>query len=367
VSDTTTTSNTNRSAVRARPLLVLLSALAACATARRPTEITYPPDVVTVTPLDRELAGKNDAELLAIGTAAAAAGDTARAANAFDRLAALHPRSPHAAEALLGAARAHAQRGEWGDALERYQAVLDRHAGAPQAHDAAFGVAEARYHVGDRPGARAALDAILARSGVAPADRVRALAERGVVELDEGRRDVAERTLRDAVATADAASATERIEPYYPAQAEYYLGDVFRAAFASVPVDPSRDGEDALRAALERKSELLLSAQDHYLKAVRLGDRTWAVAAGARIGDLYDTLRTQLLDAPLPAGLAPAHADAYRAELRAQVRVLATKALTAYEETISIASRAGVRDAASLDDAQASLARLRAAVETDAR
>jgi tetratricopeptide (TPR) repeat protein len=352
---------------RARPLLLLVAALAACATARRPTEITYPPDVVTVTPLDRELAGKNDAELLAIGTAAAAAGDTARAANAFDRLAALHPRSPHVAEALLGAARAHAQRGEWADALERYQAVLDRHGRSPQAHDAAFGVAEARYHAGDRPGARAALDAILARSGVAPADRVRALAERGVVELDEGKLELAQRTLRDAVATADAASASERLEPYYPAQAETTLGDVFRASFTAVPLDPSRDGEDALRAALERKSDLLLSAQEHYLRAVRLGDRTWAVAAGARIGDLYDTLRTQLLGAPLPAGLDAAQAEAYRAGLREHVRVLATKAISAYEETLSIASRAGVRDAQFLDEAEASLARLRAAVAPDAR
>ncbi len=78
---------------RLAPALLLL---AACATARRPAsppeEIRFAePAVVEATPLDLDLAGKNDEELFAVGAAAAAAGDQARAAAAFDRLVDLFP------------------------------------------------------------------------------------------------------------------------------------------------------------------------------------------------------------------------------------------------------------------------------------
>ncbi len=344
-----------------RAIIALLVIACACATARpRREDVSYPPDEITVTPLDRELAAKNDAELLAVGTAAAAAGDDVRAAAALDRLADVFPGSPHAPAALLGAAKAHARREQWQLALERYRAVTGRFPDAPEAREAAFGVAESAYHLGDRAAARATLDAVLAGPALAPVDRIRALAERGVVELEDGALDRAEVTLRDAVATADAADASERLDPYYPAQAQFYLGEVYRASFRAAPLDPARDDADALHRQLERKAELLLSAQGHYLRTVRRGDRRWAVAAGARIGDLYETLRAQLLDAPLPPGLDAAQAEAYRTELRAQVRVLASKAVTAYEETLSLASRAGVGDVGLMDDAKVSLDRLRA-------
>jgi tetratricopeptide (TPR) repeat protein len=344
-----------------RALLLLLALACACATAHpRREDVRYPPDEITVTPLDRELASKNDAELFAVGTAAAAAGDDARAAAALDRLADVFPGSPHAPEALLGAAQAHARREQWQLALERFRAVSERFPAAPEAREAAFGIAECAYHLGDRAAARTTLDAVLARPALARVERVRALAERGVVELEDGTLDRAEVTLRDAVAAADAAGDAERLDPYYPAQAQFYLGEVYRASFRAAPIDPSRGDADALHQQLERKAELLLSAQGHYLRTVRRGDRRWAVAAGARIGELYESLRAQLLDAPLPPGLDAAQGEVYRTELRAQVRVLASKAVTAYEEALSLASRAGVGDVGLMDDAKASLERLRA-------
>jgi hypothetical protein len=112
---------------------------------------------------------------------------------------------------------------------------------------------------------------------------------------------------------------------------------------------------------------MLLSAQGHYLRAIRMGNDRWAVASGFRIGELYDALRSDLLDAPLPPGLDAEHAAAYRAELRRQVRVLATKAIAAYELTLQRASRSGVDDVKFLGDAQASLDRLKQAIAEDAR
>ncbi len=72
--------------------------------------------------------------------------------------------------------------------------------------------------------------------------------------------------------------------------------------------------------------------------------------------------RTEALIAGWGMEEALARAEAYRAAVRARVRVLAAKAITAYEQTLSRAARAGVDDLRFLGDAQASLGRLKAAL-----
>jgi hypothetical protein len=350
-----------------RLLLVAPALLLACATSRRPAPadagVTFPPDASAPTALDAELAGKNDEELNAIGTAAASAGDDRRAAAAFAALADRHPSSPHVAAALLGAGAAYARLDEWRLALERFRALEAR--GGPEALEGTFRAAEAHYRLDDLPAAHAALEGILARPALPAAERVRALAQRGVVELEQGRADTAEATLRAALAAHEAASATERLDPAAAAQARFYLGELRRGALLAAPLDPSRAGSEALAAELERKADLLLAAQEEYFAAIRLGDERWAVAAGYRVGELYDALRAQLLDAPLPPDLGPDQTESYRAELRREVRVLAAKAMTAYEETLDLARRAGVDDVRFLADAEASLERLRATIAAE--
>ncbi|WP_242345800.1 tetratricopeptide repeat protein [Anaeromyxobacter terrae] len=353
-----------------RRALLATALLLACATARRPAPgdagVTFPPDAPARSALDAELAGKNDEELLAIGTAAAGAAgpdDDARAAAAFAALADRYPRSPHVPRALLGAGAAYARQGEWRLALERFRALEAR--GGPESLEGAFRAAEAHYRLDDLPDARATLERLLARPELPAAARVRALAERGVVELEAGKPEQAEATLREALAAYAAASATERLAPGSAAQALFYLGELRRAALLAAPLDPARADAGALAAELERKSALLLAAQEEYLAAIRLGDERWAVAAGYRVGELYDALREQVLEAPLPPGLDDAQAASYRAELRRQVRVLAAKAMTAYEETLELARRAGVEDVRFLADAASSLDRLRATLAAE--
>jgi tetratricopeptide (TPR) repeat protein len=360
-------------------------ALAGCATARRPgapaspatpvdaapgadlpPSLTFPPEEVKVGRLDLELEGKNDEELFAIGTAAYGASDWARAAAAFARIADLFPASRHEAAALFDAGLAYERLEEWRLALERFR-TLERKYEGPDAIEASFRVAECLYHLHELADARAALDALARRPDLAPGDRVRALAQRGIVELEDGRTEDAERSLRLAVGTYGAAAEDERLDDHFASQAQFYLGEVYREWFRALPLDPSRGDEERLRRDLEHKAEMLLSAQGHYLRAIRMGNDRWAVASGYRIGELYDELRAQLLDAPLPPGLDEEHAAAYRSELRRQVRVLATKAITAYELTLQRAARAGVDDVRFLADAQASLERLRQVLAEEAR
>lgn len=344
--------------------LLLAAALLACATARRPGpgEIRFAPEEPRVTAVERELAGLDEAGLRAAGDRALEAGDHARAAAAYARLADAHPASPDAPRAQLRAGLAYQRLGAWRLALERFQARERLDAG-PDALEASFGAAECQYHLGELDAARAALDALAARPGLPPAARVRALAQRGEVEAELGHADEAERTLRQAVSEWEAAGAAGPLPPYYAAQARFQLGELRRAALRALPLDPSSGDAPRLERELQDKAAALLQAQDEYLAAIRTGEPRWAVVAGGRVGELYDDLRRELLDAPLPPGLDPASAELYRAELRREVAGLAAKAVDAYRQTVEYARRSGVDDRF-LADARAGLERLeRAAAE----
>ncbi len=372
----------------APPLLLL--ALAACATARPPApspcaaaglpceaaapagpsgpsgpggpaRLAYDPERIEVTREDLELAGKNDEELFALGQAAFAAGDLPRAANAFGRLADLFPRSRREATALFNAGLAWHKLEKFRLALERYTTLMRKYEG-PDADEAAFKAAECRYHLDELPEARALLDALARRTDLAPADHVRALTQRGIVELEAGLTTEAEQSLRLAVSAWKLASEQERLDDYYPAQAQFYLGEVYRQHFQALALDPSSGDEAKLARDLEDKAGLLLSAQGHYLRAIRIANPDWAVAAGFRIGELYDAFHAAMTEAPLPPGLDEEETEAYRAELKKKVRVLVTKAIAIYEQTLAVAGRTRIENNRFVAQTQASLERMKRAL-----
>jgi TolA-binding protein len=362
----------------AGPAVALLALTCACTTtsARRPAagapgartaDVALPPEEVQVTRLDLELEGKNDEELFAIGMAADAAKDWRRAAAAFARIADRFPGSRHEATALFDAGLAYQALGEWRLALERFHAFVRGWEG-PDALEAGFKIAECHYHLDDLDAAHAALASIAAQTGLPAATRVRVLAQMGVVELEADRPEEAERTLRRALAAWTSVGDSERLDPYYAAQAQYYLGEVSRRYFLAVVIDPSAGDPERLQEAIEEKAQLLLTAQGHYLRAIRFGDHAWAVASGSRVGELYDAFRQQLLEAPLPPGLSEEEQQAYRDLLRKRVRVLAAKAVTAYEAALGWATTQGIsdEDVKTLADARQALHRLEEALREEA-
>ena len=351
----------------------LALSLAACAGPRPaervgpvPEEVRFPEGpAVEVSSLDLELSGKNDEELFAVGTAAFASGDYRRAAVAFGRVVDLHTGSAHVAPALFDAGLSHERLGEWREALLRFEALAKGYVG-PDADEAAFHAAAAKWHLGDLAGARGILEGLAPRQDLSSSNRIRALTETGVVDLELGELDRAERGLRLAVSLWSEAQDRERLDPYHPAQAHYYLGEVERTRFREAPLDPSRDGDHALEAALERKTEFLLAAQGYYLRAIRVGDPDWAIASGYRIGELYDELHAQMTAAPLPPGLSEEERVAYREELGRKLKVLLVKAIAVYEQTIA-AARQGNVDNRFVEAAQGSLERMkRSLVEVEA-
>jgi tetratricopeptide (TPR) repeat protein len=300
-------------------------------------QIQMEPIVITG---DAQLERLNDEELFAAGESAFAAHDYRAAARYFDRLVDFHPDSKHLRSATYNAGLAHEKNGDWEDALGRFSVLADPARGTGDALDATFRQAEALYHLGRYGDALAILTELAARADLKEGDRLQAQVQRGVCEVEDGRLQAAEATFRRALTAYQTMDDRGLVDDFYPAQAQFFLGEIYRLRYQMVSLDPNQ-GVDELAKDLEYKAELLLSAQGHYLRVIRMGNRYWSTASGERIGGLYESLYQHLVSSPVPKELDEEEAQIYRQELRKRIRVLITKAINVYELTLEAAERVG--------------------------
>ncbi|MFY1830017.1 tetratricopeptide repeat protein [Myxococcus fulvus] len=320
-------------------------------------------DAVTVT-ADLELDKLNDEELFAGGTSAFAANDFKQAARFFGRLVDFHPQSQHRRAALYNAGLAHQRLKEWEEAWLRFSELADAKAGQGDALDAAFRVAETQYHLERYDEAVALLSTLAAREDIPANRRIEARVQQGVCELEAGRTDAAEATLRKALSAYEALSDKDEVDDYFPAQAHFFVGELYRLDYEDVKLDPAK-GADKLAEDLNYKAELLLSSQGHYLRSIRVGNGYWATASGSRIGAMYEDLYAQMVSSPAPAELNAEEAVVYRQELRKKIRVLLTKSINIYERTLETAERIGSQSSF-VDRTRESLAKVKALLLADA-
>jgi len=331
------------------PLAALLALACGCATTRsasapRTEVVQLEPMVITAGDKDEmALAGLNDEELLALGTSSFAAEDYAKAARCFSRLADAFPASKHHDEAQFNAGLSLERLGKFAEALDRFTPLADPAKGHGDSLDAAFRAAECHYHLEQYPQAIAILSVIAGREDVPAQDRLQAKVHQGICQLENSDLDAAEATLRDSLAWWTAKKDSERLDDYFPGQAQFFLGELYRIHYERMGLDPEL-GEDQLGKDLETKCEMLLSAQGHYLRAIRIGEGQWATAAGFRIGALYENLYDAMLNAKVPPGLDAEQQQVYREELRKKVRILVTKAMSIYERTLAAGERIGAEN-----------------------
>lgn len=303
----------------------------------KPAEMVFDPIVIRG---DVALEKLNDEELFAAGSSAYAAQDFVQAARFFDRIADFHPASRHFRQAVYNAGLAHERTRNWIEALERFSSLSNPKDGTGDSLDAAFRTAEVLYHLERFDEAAALLETIGRRDNLSWNRRIEAQVQQGVCELEGGQSDKAETTLRRALGAYQALEDKDEVDDYFPAQGQFFLGEIFRLHYQSVTLDANKSVDD-LSKDLELKSELLLSAQGHYLRAIRMGNGYWATAAGSQIGWLYEDLYDHMVASPVPKELNPEEAGVYRQELKKKIRVLITKAINIYERTLETAERIG--------------------------
>jgi tetratricopeptide (TPR) repeat protein len=336
--------------MRLWPSLLLLCALACAhappsappASEEPQRRIELPPLVVTGRPQEPSIEGKGEQQLFDDGRLLFEAGDFAHAAQHFEALLSAHPDSPHFRPALYNSGLAQLRLGRFREALDRFEQYL-RGAQGGEAVDASFQAALCEYRLGKRDAAADRLRALSERPGLPAARKGEAQLQEGVCRFEQGDRTAGERLLRAALQTFDAASRDE-VDAALPAQAEFWIGEVFRSDFQLAPLDPATMDLAALEKAIDVKAEYLLSAQGHYLRCIRRGDGEWATAAGFRVGELYESFHDQLMAAPLPKELDADQARLYREELRKKVQVLLGKAIRIYEGTLATAQRVGAQN-----------------------
>jgi tetratricopeptide (TPR) repeat protein len=304
-------------------------------------EIQFDPVEVTA---DLELEKLNGEELFAGGTSAFAAGDFKQAARYFGRLVDFHPESAHRREALYNAGLSHQRLKEWEEAYHRFSELADAAKGEGDALDAAFRVAETQYHLQRFGEAAELLGTLASRKDIPVGRRMEARVQQGVCELEGGRSEQAEDTLRKALNEYEALSDKDEVEDYFPAQAHFFIGEIYRLHYEAVKLEPTK-GTDKLAEDLNYKAELLLSAQGHYLRSIRVGNGYWATASGAQIGAMYENLYDHMVHTPAPPELNGEEAQVYRQELRKKIRVLLTKSINIYERTLEAAERIGSQNA----------------------
>lgn len=345
--------------------LIAASGASSCVHTRggqKSEEVRFEPEVITG---DLELEKLNDVELFAAGTSFYAAEDFAQAARYFGRLADFHPTSPHRRAALYNAGLALEKLKQWEDAYSRFLELSDPAKGAGDALEAAFRVAETLYHLERFSEAAATLSVLASRLDLAPERQIEARTQLGICELESGKVDQAEVTLRKVVTQWQEHPDREMFDDYFPAQAQFFLGEIYRNHYEAISLDPDK-GTDVLARDLEYKAELLLSSQGHYLRSIRIGNGYWATAAGARIGGLYENLYDHMIHAPAPKELNKDEAEVYRQELRKKIRVLISKSITVYERTIEAAERIGANNPF-VEKTRESLRRMKELLLADAR
>lgn len=306
---------------------------------------------------DVALSDLNPEELFAMGTAHFAAGEFEKSARAFERLADVYPESESAAAANYNAGLALERLERFEAAGNRFAAVADARTGQGDALFAAFHLANCLYQLEDYARAEALLRQMTERADLERPERLQSLVQHAVCLVELGQRDEAEAELRRALGFWRAHRNEEAFDDYFPAQAQFFLGEIHRLRFEEVELDPTV-GEVKLAEALEHKCQLLLSAQGHYLRTIRMSQSHWATSAGFRVGALYERLYDEMMAAKLPEGLDGEAAAIYREELKKKVRILVTKALPIYEQTLAAAERTGT-DTPFVDKARQSLERLK--------
>ncbi len=285
-------------------------------------------------------------------------GQPERARALYERLIAEFPASPFVTACHFNLGLLLEQQQAFAEAMRHYGVII----AAEPPHgtssrrvwlDAHFRRASCASRVGDAWAAVVAFDAVLDQPWVDESDRLEAMVGKGIALQQAAEPAAAELVLSQALRLFVSLGQAGRLEDRGLAfRAAYELGEISRAEFAALPLALD---EPALVAQLERKCELLLTAQSRYLRAIRFGDAHTAAVAGLRLGSLYETLYDQIVTLQPPADFDAEARAVYETELRRRVHVLVEKALVAYERSLAVGRRA--------PDAGEWVARLEAAVE----
>ncbi|MEO1173034.1 MAG: tetratricopeptide repeat protein, partial [Myxococcota bacterium] len=344
------------------PRFFLLFAFAACARTPAPPPVVHSGAVVHTE--EDPLVGLEhyDARtLFHLAGEAERNGDVDRGIALYDRLLENFPSDVVADAARFNAGLLHERKKDFAAAIPYYEDIYQ--SSLPPTVDGQRTWLDAHYRAAvclgklERWWAAVALfERVEALDWLEDDDRLEALVGRGISLQEAGDPDAAELVFSTALRFHRLVSRRRRFDDRgLAAEAAFRLGDISRERFLAVILEYP---VDTLRARLDEKCQALLSAQNRYLQAVRVGDTHTVAAAGFRIGSLYERLYEQLMGLEVPPELDAEEADVYLEEVHSRIGVLVEKAIKIYEKSL-IAGRRIDSAASWVEQTEAALARLK--------
>ena len=250
------------------------------------------------------LDGYDAQQLLEVGNQRYASQSYDEAVKVYDLLLTTFPESDLVPSAVYNKGLAFEQLAEFERAYQEFEKVVAQHPTAPSHKQAQFRVAfnlsklERWTEVGD------AFDAIRKRDDITPMDELEARVGQGVALFMMKDYAGAERAFRSALRFHDKESKLQFLPAeYWVGQSRFYLGEINARAFEDVALTPPSEDETdwakAMGDELEQKCQLLLRAQNNFIRTIRVGHTGWATAAGYRIGSMYEKLYDALVGLPV--------------------------------------------------------------------
>lgn len=188
-------------------------------------------------------------------------------------------------------------------------------------------------------------------------DRIEVYARWGVALQEKGDVKEAVFLFRKAISFFRRSAQKEYLgNDYFTSMAHFRLGLIHDRRFRTRKF---RLKQAEMKQDLDAKANDLLTAQAHYMRAIRMRNPEWVVAALFRIGDMYRQMYNDMMHAPIPKDLKKDEVLIYRKMLKKKIRVLLTKANYAFERNIQTAQVLGMHDNGWIDKTRKKMQEIR--------
>jgi tetratricopeptide (TPR) repeat protein len=345
--------------MKARAAL-FLGVLAGCATTKPPPpaespsgqariiqmeEVRIQPAVDPLTGLDTFDAG----DLLERGNQLFDAQAYDHAIKVYDKLITTFTDSSLVPTALYNSGLAYENLSEFGQALDRFERIIREHTSSTTAKDAHFRATLCLSKLGRWKEVADSFWAVRQMEGLSVMDDLESRVGLGVAMFMQDDYATAEREFLSAIRFYEDQSKQEFLPAqYWVGQARFYLGEIYAREMESVPLrSEKREGEawkEEMAKRLEEKCDLLLRAQNNFVRAIRVGHTGWATASGYRIGSMYERLYDEMLAVEIPPDLPEGSKPYYIDALKEKIGVLVSKAIQVYERSLEMAERVGEKN-----------------------
>ncbi len=278
----------------------------------------------------------------------------------YTRLLTAFPQSSYRHLAIYNLALTYERLQQHPHAITLYHRILKERPDTEESRDAQFRLGAA-YLITKRFQDAAKIYSELAeRKDVEISDQLEVLGSLGLAYYHLKNEMMAEDAFRRTLRLFHAAKSKQYLgNDYFAAMAQFYLGrlhdDRFRArAFQA--------DKDSMKKDLNYKANELLTAQAHYLRAIRIRNPRWVVSSLFQIGEMYRQMYDDMMRAPIPKHLSQEEKQIYADMLKKKIRVLLDKAIVAFEKNLQAAENYGVQDDEIIKKTQQQLLSLRSLI-----